>query len=177
MQFPSLIPGIAGPLYHTPRSGNGCAPRTRRRPAGYGNAARSQDRRAGSARMDPPHHISSPDPGKHCQRFYGAYSNRGRICLDPADGESAALPAGSSPAQDDSDCSRHACSTWARLIKKIFEADSLLCSCGGRMRIVFFIMDPRVVDHILRHNESQRSKAQDPFEPRPPPAAVLNSLQ
>jgi hypothetical protein len=63
------------------------------------------------------------------------------------------------------------------LIKKIFEADPLLCTCGGRMRIVSFITDPRVVDRILRHRESERCKAQDPFEPRPPPAAVSNSLQ
>ncbi len=87
------------------------------------------------------HRITShlPDPGKHCQRFYGAYSNRSRIRLDPGDGESAALPAASIPAQDDSDCSRHARSLWARLIRKIFEADPMLCPCGGRMRILSFI--------------------------------------
>ena len=118
-----------------------------------------------------------PDPGKHCQRFYGAYSNCGRIRLDPADGESSALPAASIPAQDDSDCSREARNTWARLIKRIFETHPLLCPCGGRMRIVSFITDPRVVDRILRHRESGRCKTQDPFEPRPPPAAVSYSLQ
>jgi hypothetical protein len=125
------------------------------------------------------HRITShlPDPGKHCQRFYGAYSNRGRIRLDPADGESAALPAASIPAQDDSDCSRHARSTWARLIKKIFEADPLHCTCGGRMRILSFITDPRVVDRILRHRESERCKTQDPFETRAPPDVASAMVQ
>jgi hypothetical protein len=52
---------------------------------------------------------------------------------------------------------------------KIFEADPLLCPCGGRMRIVSFITDPRVVDRILRHRESERCKTQDPFETRAPP--------
>jgi hypothetical protein len=118
-----------------------------------------------------------PYPTIAAGRFYGAYSNRGWIRLDPADGESAALPAAIIPAQDDSDCYREARSTWARLIKKIFETDPLLCPCGGRMRILSFITDPRVVDRILQHRESPRSKAQDPFEPRPPPAAVSNSLQ
>jgi hypothetical protein len=125
------------------------------------------------------HRITShiPDSGRHCQRFYGAYSNRGRIRLHPADGESAALPEARLPARANSDVSREARSTWARLTKKISEADPLLCTCGGRMRIVSFITDPRVVDRILQHRASPRSKAQDPFDPRPPPGAVSNSLQ
>jgi hypothetical protein len=125
------------------------------------------------------HRITShiPDPGKHCQRFYGAYSNRGRIPVPAPDGETAGLAATLHPERDDSDCSREARSTWARLIRKIFEADPLLCACGGRMRIVSFITEPRVIDRIVRHLQSARSKAQDPFEPRPPPAAVSNSLQ
>ena len=112
-----------------------------------------------------------PDPGRHCQRFYGAYSNRGRISIAAREDETAGLPA-AVPERDNSDCSREARSTWARLIKKIFEADPLLCPCGGRMRIVSLITDPRTIDRILRHRESKRSKAQDPFEPRPPPPAV-----
>jgi hypothetical protein len=112
------------------------------------------------------HRITShiPDPGRHCQRFYGAYSNRGRISVAAPDDETAGLPAAGLPERDNSDVSREARSTWARLIKKIFEADPLLCACGGRMRIISFITDPRVVDRILRHRESPRSKAQDPFE-------------
>jgi hypothetical protein len=78
---------------------------------------------------------------------------------------------------DNSDISREARSTWARLIKKIFETDPLLCTCGGRMRIVSFITDPRVVDRILRHKESGRCKTPDPFEPRPPPGASTKTLQ
>jgi hypothetical protein len=58
------------------------------------------------------------------------------------------------------------------LIKKIFEVDPLLCSCGGRMRIVSFVTDPRIVDRILRHCASDRCKSQDSFEPRAPPAAA-----
>jgi hypothetical protein len=63
------------------------------------------------------------------------------------------------------------------LIKKIFEADPLLCSCGAPMRIVSFITDPRVVDRILRHLGSERWKAQDPFEPRAPPGVIADSPQ
>jgi len=87
------------------------------------------------------------------------------------------LQAAQLPEGDNSDGSREARSTWARLIRKFFEADPLLCPCGDRMRIVSFIADPRVVDRILQHRESMRSKAQDPFEPRAPPDAVAGYLQ
>ena len=99
------------------------------------------------------------------------YSNRGRISVAPAEDNEAASPSANHGEQNISDCSREARSTWARLIKKIFEADPLLCPCGGRMRIVSFITDPRVVDCILRHSKSGRCKTRDPFEPRPPPGA------
>ena len=125
------------------------------------------------------HRITShiPDPGRHCQRFYGAYSNRGRMRVAPTEDQTTGVPAAKLPERDHSDCSREARSTWARLIKKIFEADPLLCKCGGRMRIVSFITDPQVVERILRHLKSPRSKAQDPLEPRAPPAAVSDFLQ
>ena len=110
-----------------------------------------------------------PDPGRHCQRFYGAYSNRGRVVKARVEGDSAGGAADSREDRDNAQFSRETRSTWARLIRKIFEADPLVCSCGTRMRIVSFITDPRVVDRILRHRDSQRCKAKDPFEPRAPP--------
>jgi hypothetical protein len=112
-----------------------------------------------------------PDPGRHGQRFYGAYSNRAGIAVSSAHGDSAGPAANVRAQQDNSDFSREARSTWARLLRKILEVDPLLCACGARMRIVSFITDPRVVDRILRHRESERCKAKDPFEPRAPPSA------
>jgi hypothetical protein len=49
-----------------------------------------------------------PDPGRHCQRFYGAYSNRGRISVAAPDDETAASRL---PERDNSDRSREARST------------------------------------------------------------------
>jgi hypothetical protein len=118
-----------------------------------------------------------PDPGRHCQRFYGAYSNRARVDVSSADGRSTDSMAKTHSHQENSDSCREARSTWARLLRKIFEMDPLVCSCGARMRIVSFITDPRVVDRILRHRESERCKAQDPFEPRAPPRAAASSRQ
>ena len=41
---------------------------------------------------------------------------------------------------------------WAEMIRKIYEVDPLLCtSCGGQMRIIAFIQEPKVIDKIIRH--------------------------
>jgi hypothetical protein len=93
------------------------------------------------------------------------------------EGNSADAAAESQEDRDNSDISREARSTWARLVRKIFETDPLVCGCGARMRIVSFITDPRIVDRILRHRESARCKAGDPFEPRAPPSAPSCTLQ
>jgi len=109
-----------------------------------------------------------PDPGSRCQRFYGAYSNRGRVLRAPAraDYRAPGIPAGE---RYNSDFSREAPRTWARLVRKIFEADPLTCgACGSRMRIVSFITDPRIVDRILRHRQSDRCRTGEPFEPPAP---------
>ena len=125
------------------------------------------------------HRITShiPDAGRHCQRFYGAYSNRARVTLSSVPCNSAASAADTHPGKDNSDFSREARSTWARLLKKIFEADPLICTCGARMQIVSFITEPRIVDRILRHRESERCRSQDPFEPRAPPQSGASSRQ
>jgi len=71
------------------------------------------------------HRITShiPDPARHCQRFYGAYSNRGRISAADRQDQTAGMPAAKLPEQGNPDVSKEARSTWARLIRKIFEAD------------------------------------------------------
>jgi len=118
-----------------------------------------------------------PDPGRHCQRYYGAYSNRARVIPSSAGGDSADGAADAQPEKDNSDFSRETRSSWARLIRKIFEVDPLLCACGARMKIVSLITEPRIVDRILRHRESARCKAKDPCEPRAPPGAQTGSRQ
>lgn len=43
---------------------------------------------------------------------------------------------------------------WAEMIRKVYEVDPLLCpSCGGRMRILSFIEEPKTIDRIIRHLE------------------------
>jgi hypothetical protein len=110
-----------------------------------------------------------PDRGQHSTRYYGAYSNRARVHTSCAAVDRAGLAPDALPGNDNSDFSKETRSTWARLLKKIFEVDPLVCTCGARMQIISFITDPRVVARILRHRESERCMAKDPFEPRAPP--------
>jgi hypothetical protein len=79
--------------------------------------------------------------------------------------------------RDNSHFSREARSTCTRLIRKIFETDPLTCgACGARMRIVSFITEPRVVDRILRHRQSDRCRTEDPFESRAPPLSGRSTV-
>jgi len=64
---------------------------------GYGYPSRSKNRRDSS--LDPLewiHRLTShiPDPGRHCQRFYGAYANAPGFQWTQPMGKSAASPAG-----------------------------------------------------------------------------------
>jgi len=117
-----------------------------------------------------------PDAGQHTRRSYGAYSNRARSTAAAAQDESW-LAAHARSGGGDADFARETRRSWARLLRKIFEVDPLLCACGAEMKIVAIITQPRIVDRILRHLGSGRSRARDPFAPRPPPGADAFALQ
>jgi hypothetical protein len=121
-----------------------------------------------------PAHI--PDPGQHTRRSYGAYCNRARVTARAAQDKSdRAAQAGSGG--EDSEFARETRRTWARLLRKIFEVDPLLCSCGAELRIVSVITQPRIMDRILRHLRSERCQARDPFESRARPGSAVLSRQ
>jgi len=117
-----------------------------------------------------------PDRGQHQVRYYGALSNRARVTIAGLNGQSY-RPSEVQQQGDEGeiDSSRARRASWARLLRKIFEVDPLLCTCGAQMKIVSFITEPRVVDRILRHLASEACKARDPFDPRAPPAAASPS--
>ena len=80
-------------------------------------------------------------------------------------GEGAAIETNSSPSTPRS-------RSWARLLRKIFEVDPLLCpQCNVEMRLVSVIQSPMVIDGILAH--LQKIGGNDPHEgtaQRGPPA-------
>lgn len=104
-----------------------------------------------------------PDAGQQLIRYYGEWSHvrraRARTVGAPAVG---AAPCSVSPNGGACPGKR----TRARLIKKVYEADPLLCRrCSGRLKMVSLIDAPAVIEKILRHLRLWGQPQ------RPPPAA------
>ncbi len=96
-----------------------------------------------------------PDKNFQQVRYYGWYSNKMRgqrekraaERVEVADEESVEVidVSGHQPRRIPS-------KKWRELIKKVWEADPLLCpNCGGEMRIVGLINERDVIERILRH--------------------------
>jgi len=133
-----------------------------------------------------------PDRGQHLVRYYGVYANRaGKIWRKRITGEEdrrstrssrrlkwAEPRAGSLPpgeAGTPAPTSRRA--SWARLPKKVFEVDPLLCPrCGARLQLVSVITEPEVVDKILAHRKRTGAENRALFHERAPPEVSVPSL-
>ncbi len=85
-----------------------------------------------------------PDRHEHMVRYYGRYSSRTR-------GSEREHPEIEEPDAESTSQVRQAAKTaWAKLIRKVFEIDPLLCpECGAQMRVIALIEDPAVIERIL----------------------------
>jgi hypothetical protein len=111
-----------------------------------------------------------PNWGEQMVRYYGWYSNvlRGKRLKGAADD---AIPCLISSDRAPAACRK----SWARLIKKIYEADPLLCpKCQGPMRIISFIEDQEVIQTILRHLGFWDCRSRPPAKAHTPPAAAAD---
>ena len=96
-----------------------------------------------------------PDKSFQLVRYYGWYSNKMRGQRDKHAAEEAAAAGGQ--AVQIIDVSEHKprripSAKWRELIKKVWEADPLLCPiCSREMRIVALIDEREVLERILRH--------------------------
>jgi len=124
-----------------------------------------------------------PDKGQALQRYYGYYANRTRgerrraqaESIESLDGaaapDGADLPLGAvvivEPEAFNRAEARH---RWAELLRLIYEVDPLVCPrCGGPMRVVALIQDPKVIDKILRHVRAKgRHATAGPWATGPP---------
>jgi hypothetical protein len=110
-----------------------------------------------------------PDRYEHLVRYVGWYSNRAR-------GERAKVLKGEGAAntpaaviEPASEFISRTKAAWARLIRKVYEADPLECpKCKAPMRVIALIDDPGVVRRILEHLGRW---APDPTERGPPAEA------
>ena len=117
-----------------------------------------------------------PDARKHLVRYYGAYSHRRRAAVRERNGAAAELagtptppdaPEPVTPAEPGSPEAKRR-SAWARVLKRVFEVDPLVCPrCGGEMKLIAWITDRAVIDRILAHR--QKAGLESPFEARGPP--------
>ena len=111
-------------------------------------------------------------PGVHEKTviYYGHYSHRARGERKKAVRLSAV--ADISPPEERAPA--HARANWARLIRKVYEVDPLLCpECGGVMKIIAFIEDQDVIFRILSHL-GMLEKDEDTAA-RGPPEAMLDT--
>jgi hypothetical protein len=121
-----------------------------------------------------------PNKGEQTLHYYGFYSNKSRgqrrkAALSNSPQVSPVLAA-QSPVTEDAELQefrKAARRSWARLIKKVYEADPLICPrCQNRMEIIGFIEDPKVIKAILVHLRLWDVPPRPPPPGGPPPDTI-----
>ncbi|MBI4455813.1 MAG: transposase, partial [Acidobacteria bacterium] len=118
-----------------------------------------------------------PNPHEQRVRYYGWYSNASRgkrrknqapVRLGPAHSDSQS--------EEDSEAdhfARERRRNWARLLKKIYQVDPLVCPrCGNKMRILAFLEGAEVIHKIL-----QSFNLWERPERSPPPKLLPHKLE
>jgi hypothetical protein len=108
-----------------------------------------------------------PEPRKHGPHYFGAYSSRARAFHKLQDlelGKADSLTSGSETEEPLPDSKQRAAlrKRWANLLRRVFQTDPLLCECGGKFRVVSFILDPKVIRKILDHLRKQNTASRAP---------------
>ena len=110
-----------------------------------------------------------PAPRLHLARTYGHYApvsrarRRRAACETVAEGEVASGADSPRAVSLDDEVSRaerrRLRRQWVQLIRRIYESNPLLCTCGAQMRLVSFITEASVISKILEHLERTGSEA------------------
>ena len=124
-----------------------------------------------------------PNKGEHLVRYYGWYSHRQRGIRAKSGKSSGTDPVIDRSASDAEQAAAAgpragSVSTWAMLIKRVYEVDPLVCAkCGGTMKIISFIerCQQDVVERILRHCGLWEGPVRTLATARAPPRASRSS--
>jgi hypothetical protein len=109
-------------------------------------------------------------PHSRWRRRAVAYEDSGSLGETPA----AEPSARSVPEFQSKDPGKPRYWTWADLMRRAFDLHVLACPrCGGRMRLIATIEDPRVIRQILAHL-GLPTEGSDPFPFRSPPGRTAN---
>ncbi len=98
-----------------------------------------------------------PSPGTHLVRYHGVFANRSKLRsrLPPPPPSQHVAPVARlrrRQSESESGSGGRQRSSWAQLLARVFFVNVLLCPrCGGRRRILAFLVDPVVVRRILSH--------------------------
>jgi hypothetical protein len=88
-------------------------------------------------------------------RYYGAYSNASRGKRERrglAEDRQRTAAGIAATDEDRSGDARALRRRWAEMIKWVYEVDPMVCPrCHCEMRIIAFIVDPTVINKIIRH--------------------------
>jgi len=98
-----------------------------------------------------------PEPRRHNVHYFGAYSSKARarqnrvgLKLNPPQGDDSGQP----DVEPKSSSKYRAAlrKRWANLIRRVYKTDPLICpACGGRLRIIAFISEPKTIGKIIDH--------------------------
>jgi hypothetical protein len=89
-----------------------------------------------------------PPKGMHLIRYYGIYSSRTRGKQNQINDKKEFVPL---PEKADKS-EKKSKQSWARLLKKVYEVDPLLCpKCGGEMKIIAIITEKSAITNILEY--------------------------
>ena len=108
--------------------------------------------------------VHIPDRWEATTRYFGYYAARTRGAREAqvklASPDSPAVVLASTTDEPVSPVT----SSWARLIKRVYEVDPLICTaCGGTMRIVKFYTDPKEIAPLLKKHGLPSYRAPPPF--------------
>ena len=119
-----------------------------------------------------------PDKYQNLSAYFGHYScrSRGERKKNATDNAQSQAPTAAVLTLDpdhDAQYRKAARKRWARLIKKVYEVDPLICEkCGGKMAIIAFIEDEKTIRKILEHigeyNPPERAPPNEMNSPSPP---------
>ena len=110
-----------------------------------------------------------PDKGEQLLRYYGWYSNKSRGLRKKDKRQPSPIP----PVEEVLTPYQKQCnSAWARLIRKIYEVEPLLCPrCKHPMRIIAFIENDPAIQKILKHLGLWESRSHSP-----PPSHIYEEI-
>ena len=122
-----------------------------------------------------------PRPRVHLTRFHGIlaphYKFRKMIVPVPKKEDQILIVEEKTPFEKLTEKKKKSRISWARLLKRIFKIDVETCNiCGGKMRIIAAIEDPKVIKKILDH-VGIASKAPMPWPARGPPIVNENQFE